>query len=504
MKKNKKYSVKTIIFCILIICLSGNQGFLSAQNKENKLEILHSISSHKLYDYVAELSSDKYEGRLTGTAGYDESAKWVAAHFEKWGVKPHGDNGTYFQKFKIPYTLIFPDCEVSLHLPFKNSVIKKSYRYEIEFIPGSTSGSGEITAEVFYAGYGITAPELGYDDYKGIDVKGKIVLLEREVPVSPNKEPIVFKKWRPYSFHQYKLENAVKHGAKGMLYNYGPIGNPNNAYEKNFIYSHVGKTVVSDLFSGTGKNHKEVIAKIKSKLRPQSFRMKKTVTIRNSTEHHPDGIGSNVIGFLEGAHPDLKKEVIIIGGHLDHLGRCYEIMPGANDNASAVSVILGVAEALTNYSGELKRSVMFTCFGAEEQAVVGSKYYLENPIVPLDKTVCLINMDGVGCGDKLRALAAENFPELWHFFKSANDSFIHRTIRTSYFSNIARPRLDAARFMWKDIPTISFSAYGSPSFYHLPKDDISTITPEILEDLAQLVFWVVVDLANQESVDFRE
>ncbi|OQX95589.1 hypothetical protein B6I21_04630 [candidate division KSB1 bacterium 4572_119] len=159
---------------------------------------------------------------------------------------------------------------------------------------------------------------------------------------------------------------------------------------------------------------RKILSKIKSKLRPQSFRMKKTVTIRNSTEHHPDGIGSNVIGFLEGAHPDLKKEVIIIGGHLDHLGRCYEIMPGANDNASAVSVILGVAEALTN------------------------------------------------------------------------------------------PRLDAARFMWKDIPTISFSAYGSPSFYHLPKDDISTITPEILEDLAQLVFWVVVDLANQESVDFRE
>jgi len=328
-------------------------------------------------------------------------------------------------------------------------------------------------------------------------------MMEREVPVSPDKDAELFKKWRPYSFHQYKLENAVKHGAKGMLYNYGPIGNPNNAYDVNFIYSHVGDSVVADIFAGTGRKHDEVVKNIKDNLKPQSFNTKKVVTIKNVTEHFPDGIGCNVIGLLEGSDPELKNEVIIIGGHLDHLGRCYEIMPGANDNASAVAVILGVAEALANYPDKLKRSVMFLCFGAEEQAVVGSKIYLENPKFPLEKTICLINMDGVGCGDKLTALAAENYPELWKYFQKANDQYIHRIIKTPYFSNIARPRLDAARFMWKGVPTLSFSAYGSKSYYHLPSDDINTITPEILEDLAQLVFLAVVEMANQESLDFR-
>ena len=199
-----------------------------------------------------------------------------------------------------------------------------------------------------------------------------------------------------------------------------------------------------------------------------------------------------------------NNEVIIIGGHLDHLGRCYEIMPGANDNASAVSVMLGVAEALSKYPEKLKRSVMFLSFGAEEQAVVGSKHYLENPKFPLEKTVCLINMDGVGCGDKLRAKAAKNFPTLWKYFQKANETYIHRVIQTRYFANLARPRLDAARFMWKNIPIISFAAYGAKSYYHVPQDNISTITPEILQDLAHLVFLAVVDINNQVSVKFRK
>jgi len=124
--------------------------------------------------------------------------------------------------------------------------------------------------------------------------------------------------------------------------------------------------------------------------------------------------------------------------------------------------------------------------------------------VPLEKTLALINMDGVGCGDKLRALAAKNYPELWEFVRKANEKYIHRVVNPSYFANIARPRLDAARFMWKGVPTLSFGASGAPSYYHVTKDRIDTITPEILEDLAQLLFVAVLDMANQDSLDFRK
>lgn len=505
MKSKKLFSFLVVLtYCILTFSLSVQAQRAQLTDEQKILQSLHSISSHELFEYVKELASEKYGGRLTGTEEYIASAKWVASHFKKWGIKPAGDKGTYLQAFPNPYTLIFEDCEVYLHVPYKKSVLKKHYTYEDEFIPGATSASGEVTAEVIYVGYGATAPELGYDDYKGVDVKGKIVLMEREAPVSSNADPELFKKWRPYSFHQYKLENAVKHGARGMLYNYGPISNPNNSYDKNFIYSHVGSVVVADMFAGTGKTHSDVVAKIRKTLKPQSFSTGKTVTIKNATEHHPDGIGYNLIGVLEGSDPDLKDELIIIGGHLDHLGYCYELMPGANDNASSISVIMGIAKAMTDCPIKPRRTVMFLCFGAEEQGIVGSQYYCDHPVVPLEKTIGFVNMDGVGCGDKVSALAAENFPEFWEFIKKANEKYIHRMIRPSYFSNIARPRLDAARFMWKDVPTISFGVYGSRSYYHVTKDDIDTITPEILEDMAQLIFAAVLDMANQDSLDFRK
>jgi len=135
-----------VFFLFCISCFF----FIRAQEKPEELtdeqkilQVLHSISSHTLFDYLKELASDKYEGRLTGTEGYNASADWVAARFAEWGIKPAGDNNTYLQAFPNPYTLVFEDCEVSLNIPVKDSVIKKYYTYEDEFIPGATSGSNE-------------------------------------------------------------------------------------------------------------------------------------------------------------------------------------------------------------------------------------------------------------------------------------------------------------------------------------------------------------------------
>ena len=230
-----------------------------------------------------------------------------------------------------------------------------------------------MTGDVVYAGYGITAPELNYDDYAGIDVRGKIILIERESPVSPGAGAEKFNPWYKYSFHQYKLENASRHGAIGMLYNYGPIANPNNSYIENFVYVHVGDSVVKDLFTGTGINYRENLDKINKTLKPGSFNTGKNVRIKMSTLHFPEGKGSNIVGLLKGSDPESNKEVIIIGAHLDHLGNCYEMMPGANDNASAVAVMLGIAKALAQNHIPLKRSVMFISFGSEEQCLLDQR-----------------------------------------------------------------------------------------------------------------------------------
>jgi hypothetical protein len=483
-------------FIILLLSLLVAPSYSQEADEATLLNAMHSISSHDLLDYVMIMCDDKYQGRLTGTKEYQECAEWLAGQFSEWGLTPAGDDRGWFQWYNIPYTIVFPDCGLTLHIPLKKGAeILKHYQYITEYVPGSTSGNGEVTGEVVYAGYGITAPELNYDDYKGIDVKGRIILIEREAPVSPAAGAEKFNPWYEYSFHQSKLANAVRHGAAGMIYNYGPLANPNNAYYENFIYFHVGDTVVRDIFEGTGFNHSDIVTEIDSTLKPHSFNTKKVVTIRMSTQHFPDGKGSNVIGMIRGTDPVLSDETIIIGAHLDHLGKCYDIMPGANDNASAVAVMMGVARALAVNKIPLKRTVLFIAFGSEEQAVIGSKEYIEHPVMPLEKSI-LLNMDGVGIGGSIAANAGKNFPVLWSFIEDANNEYIHRPLRTNYFSNLGRPRLDAARFMGAGVPSLSFSTYGSINYYHLPLDNVAIIKPEIMEDLGQLLFMAVVRMAN--------
>jgi hypothetical protein len=511
MNKKTVLILVLLIFCLGCVGLRGQPGQAQADLGEEGqiLRALHSISSQTLYDDVKELVSEKYGGRLTGTPGYNASADWVISLLKQWGVRPAGDGGTYLQSFPNPYTLVFPGCETYLRIPVKGSEIRKYYRYEDEFIPGGTSGNGEVTAEVIYVGYGATAPELGYDDYAGVDVKGKILLMEREVPVSPDDNPELFKKWRPYSFHQYKLENAVAHGAKGMLYNYGPIGNPNNSYREGFIYSHVGAAVVGDVFAGTGRDHKTVVENIRKALKPQSFATGKVFTLKNNTEHHPEGIGTNVIGLIDGSDPALKAELIILGGHLDHLGRMWELMPGANDNATAVAVTLGVAEAIAKCKVKPKRSVMFFFFGAEEQGVAGSDFYVNHPTFPLERTAAFINMEGPGIGDKVSVMAGKNFPEFYGFLERANSRYIHRPIDASHFANIARPRQDTARFLWKGVPSVTIGAEETepverPDSYHNTRDNLESITPEIMEDIAQLLFAAIMDMSDEPALNFRK
>ncbi len=480
---------------------SRQAGTTTPPIAENRLlEVMHSISSHTLLDYVRELSSAKYQGRLTGTAGYDAAARWAADLLASWRIKPAGDGGGYLQRFPNPYTVVLPGARLAMLIPVGGGgTVAKPYLYEQEFFPGSTSDSGTVTAEVVYAGYGVTAPELDYDEYAGIDVRGRIVLVEPEVPVSPDRDPELFRKWRPYSFHDYKVRNAKEHGAAGMVYDY-LIVNPNCAFQKGFILTYVGRSVVDDLFVGTGKKHEELLQRIRADLRPASFATGKTMTLGNVTEHHPEGTGSNVVAWLEGSDPASKREAIVVGAHLDHLGMNPELMPGANDNASGVAVLLGAAEALAKSPAPLKRSIVFLLFGAEEQGVRGSEYYVAHPFIPNGQVKGFLNLESVGRGERITAGAGRNYPDLREFIERNNRRYIHRPLTATQFPNLARPRLDAAHFMWAGVPTISFGTGGGKPLpyatYHTTRDTPEIINPEILEDLARLVFLSTVEMAD--------
>ncbi len=486
--------MKQKIFLLILILSATFSGIAKTENKIDQISIMHSISSGTIYQNILELCEEKYEGRLTGTRGFNMAADWVISKLNKWGLKPAGDNGLWVQKFNNPYTLVKPGSKAILHLPVaEGKTISKNYIYQDDFMAGSTSDTGEVTAEVVYVGYGITAPELDFDEYKGLDVKGKIVLMEREAPLSPDKNPAEFDKWKKYSLHQYKVKNAVDHGAAGMIYNYR-IANPNCTFVKGLVLTYVGGDIIPDLFTGLKNDHKTIVSMIQKERKPHSFKTGKIMTISNITEHHPEGVALNVLGKIEGIK---KNEMIVVSAHLDHVGMNYELIPGANDNASGVSVIMSIARALSEIGKKPERTILFAFFGAEEQGVKGSEMFLKK-LSSDKKIIACINLDGVGRGDKLHALAGTNYPKLFRFFENANKLFIHRPLSSSYFKNNGRPRLDASHFMWRNIPSISFSAYGKPlpySVYHKTLDRPELLTPEIMEDLARLIFLSLYDMA---------
>jgi len=493
-------SVTSLLLASSCAVVLNEETKISEQQKAQINQITDSIKDETLLGYVKKLSSDNYAGRLTGLPEYKTCAKWLASHFKKMGISPAAHNNSYLQSYPNPYTIVFVGGELSYNYKSKGRSKKRKYIYEKEYYPGSQSANGDLTAEVVYVGYGITAPEMNYDDYATVNVKRKIVLVEPGVPVDPKENPEAYKEWQAYSSFRYKVKMAVAHGAKGMFCNELRV-NPNIDYIENFMVAQVGDTVVKDIFARTGKTHKDTKEKIKNTLKPQSFRTRKVFTIENFTRHFSKATGYNVIGQIEGTDPLLKNEVIILGAHLDNVGFCYETMPGANNNASGVAVMMGVAEALSKSPIKPKRSVLFIGLGSSEQGFKGAQTYLDKPTFPKKKTVVFLNLDMVGCGDKLQALAALNYPSLWEFILKANNKSVRRPIEPLPYSNLGIPQLDATLFINKHIPSISFSAYGTPTYPRTTKDTIKTITPGIMEDLAKILYQAVLNIANT-SQDF--
>ncbi len=501
--------MRTLLLAFAISFLAAFTSPAVAQQPDEQvlLRNFHAISSEEIAGWMAEICSPEYNGRLAGTPEYLAAAKWMAGKFSEWGVKPAGDNGSYFQWFDHPYTVVNTPGELQLHIPQKDGVtITKSYRAPADFYPGMNSGNGEVTAEVVWVGYGTTAPELNYDDYKNVDVKGKIVLMNRDVPYKDARNP-EYAKWVQYCYHQYKAENAARHGAAGMLYIDGNSANPNISYIENMIVTGIGPEPLSDIFAGLGKDNRTLTGQIDKTFKPASFATGKVMTIKANTTRHPEGKTCNVAGMIEGSDPELKDEVIIIGGHLDAVGNAGGLLvAGGLDNASGIIDIMAAAKALATSGIKLKRTVLFLLIGGEEVGLLGSKYYTEKPIFPKEKTVTYINLDMVGNGTGLAVSASETCKGLNEYFINANSRYIHRPMRASAQGGAyyGRPRSDGLVFLAEGFRTMNLSATDGvkPVYYHLPGDDETAVTPEIMEDVAKLIYLSFIEMANAETLSY--
>ena len=480
----------TCFFVFILIKVNAQND-----NQDQILKSFHSISSHDLLKIADELCSEKYKGRLSGSPEYMEAAKWCAAQFESWGLKPAND-GSWFQIFDNAYSEVYTKGKVTYTAPSGNV---SELQFPDEYMPGSNSASGEISGEMVYVGYGITAPELGYDDYKNVNVKGKILIMESGIPYTKNDS--VQSRWTPYAYHRYKFKNAVEHGATGLLY-VGTIANPNTSYLPGFVYAHIGEKIAEKIFDDAGKNYSEIKKQL-GDFKIPSFALKSSqkITIEAETKNYPDSKSCNVVGLIEGCDPVLKNEVIIVGGHLDGQGYLGELFPSALDNASGVADILGAAKALAQSELKPKRSVLFILIGGEECGLFGSKFYADTPIFPIEKTVCMINLDMVGNGTGFFLSNGKSYPEIYNHFETANNNYIHRTMDASEWKkNYGRPRSDESNFENAGIKSLGLWTRNSvfPVYYHNPKDKTDVLTPEIMEDAAKLLYLGILGVANDE------
>jgi len=375
---------------------------------------LQSIRPEAIRGNMRFLSDDSLEGRGTGTRGHELAAKFMAAEFEAMGLAPAGEAGTYFQTVPLRSARV-DEAKTSLTLIRAGQTQNLVFRQD--YIAVGVPGRAESTVEapVVYVGFGVTAPEQSYDDYKGVDAKGKIVALIRSAPNFDSALKAA------YSSFEFKQANAVAHGAVGIISVYDPLMEAMYSFHQrssalsfpqmtwldkdnkpnDFFPELKGEAILSlpaakKFFEGSGHTADEVFEAAKEG-KSLAFSMPVTAKIHNQSELK-DLSSPNVVAKLEGSDPILKNQYLVYSAHLDHLGigepvKGDTIYNGALDNASGCAIMLEVARAFTKMNPRPKRSILFVAVTGEEKGLLGSDYFAHYPTVSNRDIAANVNMD---------------------------------------------------------------------------------------------------------------
>jgi len=390
-------------------------ALLDAQGTRSRIaDGFDSIRAERLKADLTFLSSDALEGRRSLERGDEAAVQWIASEFAKAGLKPLvGDS--YLQP--VPLIEYQVDRQRSALIVQHGMSITKAQAPDVI---ANFPNEGTFGGEVVFAGYGISAPELGYDDYAGIDVKGKVVLIFNHEP-QENDARSVFNGTgnTRYANNYSKTLNAQRHGAVAVLAMAEPghaagggggRGQAMSAASARIapeVLAEGGATIPlviispaigNDLFAAAGKNSAEVQNRIDAKPSPMSFAVPNTqVSLSNVVTERKRAGSYNVTGLLEGSDPTLKAETIVFSGHHDHNGVSPAgVMHGADDNGSGTVAVVELAHAFARNPVKPKRSLLFIVFAAEERGLLGAYYYVSNPLRPLATTRAQINFDMIG------------------------------------------------------------------------------------------------------------
>ncbi|HEV8184615.1 MAG TPA: M20/M25/M40 family metallo-hydrolase [Chthoniobacterales bacterium] len=420
--------MKTLLsLCIL---LGANSIFAADDSALPPKAALEAITPDDLLKHIKVLASDEFEGRAPGSKGEELSVKYIAEQFKNVGLKPGNPNGSYVQE--VPLAGITTAPTASLKVGESTTDLK----FPDDYVASSAQLKENIAVEnsdIVFVGYGIVAPEYGWDDYKDVDVKGKTILMLINDPAipdpnDPSKLDDNMFKGRAMTYYgrwSYKYEIAAEKGAAAAIiihetepaaYPYSvvitswskenfEIDRPNKNMDQLGVRSWVTLDVAKKLLADSGQDFDALKqAAISKDFRPVPLGATANFNLKQEVRSFKS---DNVVGKIDGSDPKLKDEWIVYTAHWDHLGKHPDvegdqIFNGAVDNATGVAGLIELARAHRALKQPTKRSVLFIATTAEEAGLLGAKYYAENPLYPLEKTLADINMDGLAVWGKTR------------------------------------------------------------------------------------------------------
>jgi hypothetical protein len=435
---------------------------------------------------VEKLTGTEFAGRLTGTPGYAAAAAWAAGEFRQAGLAPLPGMSDYLHRFA--HTLGGVDSASMAVLPAKEGETRRELEQMKDYLPLLYSGSGDVSAEVVFVGFGITAPEMGRDDYAGVDVAGKVVMALRGAPDDTRD-------WLAHNSHRVRTANARAHGAAGYLFAESAIANPNGVPIADLPMAAVSEEVANSLLAGRGLTVVD-LRKVLAAGGVASFATGRSVHLAVAAPPPRQVEAGSVVGWLPGSDPALRGEYVIVGGHLDHVGNWPVLMPGADDNASGSATVLEIARAAARLEPRPRRSLLFVLFGGEETGLLGSQALATRPPQALSRCVGVYNLDMVGAGTGAYVAGGDNFPALYQAIERARD-LVQPGMPLKGGRSDGEPRADHGPFQAAGIPAVSiFGSGGNHHGYHSGEDTIWWITPKAMEAIGRVVLLAAVDVAN--------
>jgi len=462
-------------------------------------QIPQKVDGNDIKAIISIIASDKFMGRESGTKGCEMTEEYFAAEFKKLNLKPAGDPSDYFYSYTIPFYKM--EGEPSLQIGSRTFYYGRNEDFRIE---NNTEG-GAMEGEVVFAGYGFYSPDNKRNDFEGLDLKGKIVLIRKGLPNS------YLGKYKVEATDSAKINFCYQQGAIGVLFfeaangtnqnssNYGSSlskKNPVNNFPVFRIDERVARYILVNNKTDLAEYNK-LISNMETKYvsKPTRKIAKMSATIISDNQRKT----RNVLAMIPGTDPKLKEEAIIIGGHMDHVGTNSDgsVNNGADDNASGAATVLGIAKALVKNKIKPKRTIIFACWTGEEKGLLGSEAWCEKPTFNLSNVVVYFNLDMVGLGNGNLDMPGTAFaPEIYKFITQNTDSL---TLKKINFRKGGLGGSDHNPFLLKGIPAWAGMSSGEHPDYHQPADDADKIKPEILQFVGDFIYHCTEMIANSRE-----